>query len=95
MANKEFITKAHYPQETYEGWANYETWNVSLWINNTYDIYKGAVEFMETNPDGENPYKAFVTSCGLASQKTADGVLYMDKGLNYRELDAMMKELIS
>jgi hypothetical protein len=80
---------------TYEGWANYNTWNVSLWINNTYEIYKGAVEFMQSNPDSKTPYKDFVASCGLDTQKTADGAHYMGEDLNYAELDDMMRELIA
>ncbi len=27
-------------QETYEGWTNYETWAVKLWIDNDQDSYK-------------------------------------------------------
>jgi hypothetical protein len=83
----------HVGQE-YNGWANYETWNVSLWINNTENLYKGAVEFMQENPDPKNPYKAFVISCGLSDQLTADGVPYMTQRLNYDELNDMMKELV-
>ena len=36
---------------TYEGWTNYDTWNVSLWINNEKHLYDGAVDFMKN----ENP----------------------------------------
>lgn len=79
----------------YEGWANYDTWNVSLWINNTYNFYTEAVEFMKDNPDKDNPYKAFVTSCGLSDQATPDGIWYMSPKLNFDELNDMMRELIS
>lgn len=79
---------------SYEGWANYNTWNVSLWINNTYEIYQGAVEFMKSNPDSQTPYRDFVASCGLDTQYTPDDEPYIDEGLNYAELDAMMRELI-
>jgi len=79
---------------TYEGWENYDTWNVSLWINNTESLYKGAVEFMKDNPDRDNPYKAFVTSCGLSDQTTLDGIWYMSSQLHYGELNDMMRELI-
>ena len=32
--------------QTYNGWANYETWNVALYINNEYAIYQTAVEWV-------------------------------------------------
>jgi len=25
---------------TYNGWSNWETWNVALWLDNDYDLYK-------------------------------------------------------
>ena len=80
--------------DTYEGWKNYETWNVSLWINNTENLYRGAVEFMqEVNPKSD-PYRGFVISCGLNAQVTPDGVPYITKRLDFDELDAMMRELV-
>lgn len=24
---------------TYNGWSNYETWNVALWLDNDFDLY--------------------------------------------------------
>lgn len=24
---------------SYQGWKNYETWNVALWVNNDFDLY--------------------------------------------------------
>jgi hypothetical protein len=80
----------------YNGWANYDTWNVSLWINNDEDIYNGAVDFMKNeNPDPLNPYRAFVISCGLEAQSTPDNVAYMAETLNYDALNDMMKELLT
>lgn len=79
---------------TYEGWENYETWNVSLWLNNEYGIYIGAVEFMK-DYKGRNPYKDFIIDCGLDAQQTPDRVKWISSKLNYKELNDMMKELVN
>jgi len=76
----------------YEGWKNYSTWNVSLWINNDESTYRAAVEFMQ-NYKGKMPYKAFVIDSGLSSQKTPDRVQWLSNQLDFRELNAMMFEL--
>ncbi len=31
---------------TYEGWKNWETWNVVLWIDNEYPLYQQKVKFL-------------------------------------------------
>ena len=78
----------------YEGWKNYATWNVSLWINNDYGLYQGAVEFMKENPKSKHPYRNFIASCGLENQKTPDRVMYKSSRLDYKALNEMMRELI-
>jgi hypothetical protein len=34
-------------QERYNGWANYPTWNVTLWLDNDYGLYTQAREMVE------------------------------------------------
>ena len=37
--------------ETYNGYKNYETWNVCLWVCNEYNVYISAREFAQMNPN--------------------------------------------
>lgn len=70
---------------TYNGWANYETWNVALWIQNDYGFYSLAVQC--------DDYSEFVAAlCGGCVQ-TPDGVKWNDPNLNLIELDEMMEDL--
>lgn len=76
----------------YEGWKNYATWNVSLWLNNDEPLYRGAVEFMK-NYKGKAPYKQFVADSGLSTQKTPNRINWYSAQLDFRELNDMMWEL--
>lgn len=78
-------------EETFNGWANYETWNVSLWINNEEAIYTSALHFLEKY-QGETPYKDFISFAQLTGE-TPDGVAFASSKLDYIELNQMMKEL--
>ena len=77
---------------TYEGWKNYETWNVSLWLNNDEPLYRGAVEFMK-DYEGKLPYVEFCKDSGLDAQKTPDDIAWFSQLLDYPALDEMMWEL--
>lgn len=79
---------------TYEGWTNYDTWNVSLWINNQESLYRSAVAFMDENPDSKNPYIGFVLNNYMSGMVTPDAIEYMSDKLNYDELNDMMRDLI-
>jgi len=84
---------------TYNGWANYETWNVSLWIQNNQFLYntaKACVEFHDVA--FETPYEKFVRcmtkgQIGQMLGETNDGVAWDDELVNHNEINKMMLEL--
>ena len=78
------------------GWSNYETWNVALWIGNTERLYKDATKFAQTSLHYGSMYKRFIEQCelkGLLWGKTGDGVSWTDENLDIAELDEYIKEL--
>jgi hypothetical protein len=82
---------------TYNGWTNYETWNVSLYINNEYGMYMTALEWVKDRQwDNQSvDYDVFRhTMTELFGDKTPDGVSWDDVNLNREELSEMLLELV-
>ncbi len=76
--------------EEYNGWRNYETWNVALWIGNDEGLYDLA-RSLRNRP---NPYELLVEQLReLGLTETPDKVAYNDSGLDIDELNAMIEEL--
>ena len=84
-------------RETFNGWANYETWNVSLYINNEEPIYRRAVEYVkQAKRFGQKVSYDSLIPCleynfGFM---TADGVRWMDGRIDTDEMDEMLEELV-
>ena len=83
MTNSTFQTTIE--DTTYNGWENYETWNVSLWIQNDEGLYNLARRSYS--------YQDFVRRNFEEGATTLDGVKWDDVNLNLVELDEMMEEL--
>ncbi len=79
------ILDPNFLDETYNGWANWETWNVALWIGNDEYFYKEALKSYS--------YSNFVERMGFEDSATPDGAKYVSPELNIAELDAMIDEL--
>lgn len=78
-------------KETYNGWKNRQTWNVMLHINNDYDLYSAAVDFMKTY-HGRTPYSDYIRFCGLQYGRTMDNIAWISTRLNYKQLNAAMQD---
>lgn len=72
--------------ETFNGWANYETWNVALWLMNDFAYYRLALRYDRYNaliPALENEF----------GQMTPDGVRWMDAKICTREITNLMLDM--
>ena len=70
---------------TYNGWTNYETWNVALWIGNDENLYHAA--------RGCYSYQDFLDRYMVEESETPDGVKFNDPNINHVEMDEMFEEL--
>ena len=84
--------------ETFKGWANYQTWNVALYINNEFDLYTLACNYVKqarkfgqkVSYDNLIPAIEYVRG----TQITPDGVRWMDGLIDTDEMDEMLEELV-
>ena len=82
-----YPTQTDVPSQStsYNGWTNWETWNVALWIGNEEPIYR-AVRRYDTYAEALPILQSF-------GMTTPDGVDWDDPELDVEELDEMMAEL--
>lgn len=76
----------------YNGYKNWDTWNVALWLSNDKSLYRAVVTFMKSY-DGEKPYTDFIKKRYLCGNRTPDGVRFLSKKVDYAELNRVMFDL--
>ena len=75
----------------YQGWTNYQTWNVALYINNDESLYNEAKRLAKFGRMYQDLVQ-LLYDCG--SKETPDGVKWNDENLDTDELNEMLKELV-
>ena len=81
------ITQTQMTTETYNGWANYETWNVALWLGNDEGMYDLARGYRH------HGYKSLShVLVELFGPQTPDGVHWQDCELDIFALSDMLEE---
>ena len=78
--------------QTYNGWANYETWNVALWIQNDWGLYQLACEVVRDGGAYGNFVKILQDNCGATH--TPDDVAWDDVNIDGIEVNDFLAELI-
>jgi len=79
----------HTEDTTFNGWANYHTWNVALWISNEEMIYRHAKE--NKNLGYRKWAKRFIDEFG--EYITGDGISWLSDDVDTDEMDEMLAEL--
>lgn len=74
----------------YNGWKNYETWNVALWLGNDYGLYQFMQDWKRAHPKGKyrDMAEELIVDHGRA---TPDGVRWLDSRLSYTELNDFVR----
>jgi hypothetical protein len=73
------------PTTTYNGWTNYETWNVALWINNDEGFYATAELCTDVSE--------FIDSMfALGCTHTPDGVAWDSSDVDFTQLNDILFE---
>ena len=83
--------------KTYNGWASRQTWNVALWLQNDYELYKWArAWWASTQKHAEADIKRAVRAAFLdiwQRGSTPDGVGLRNPAINWEEIAEIVTEL--
>ena len=77
--------------QTYNGWANYETWNVALYIQNDRSLYELACDVVRDGGLYGNFVKILQDNFGATH--TPDNVAWDDANIDGIEVNEMMSDL--
>ena len=80
-------------EEKCNGWSNVQTWSAALCIDNDYNLYMAAHDFMMRHSTIRKPYASFIRIMGLENEKNENGYKWISTKIDYKELNEYMTEL--
>ena len=78
--------------QTYNGWKNYETWNVTLWIGNDESMYRQVLGLVHSKVTQWSDVASVLTT--LFGNKTPDGVAWNDPTIDADRMNEYLAEMI-
>lgn len=76
---------------TYNGWTNYETWNVALWMQNDEHLYNSVIHYVRQNKDWSyHGWRRYTLPPGSRTPDNSGWVM----GVNVTEIESMMAEMV-
>lgn len=63
---------------TYNGWANWDTWNAHLWLSNDYDTYTNLLDALRRRPASRHGHVCYdaLRDCVAAGDARRDGMAW-------------------
>ncbi len=82
---------------TYNGWPNYQTWNVMLWMDNEEPLYRAYREKVQRYADNKRYFggvaaKSIVMQCFGTDGATPDGVKLGSSRIKWAKIAEAMRE---
>ena len=75
----------------YNGWKNYETWNVATWIGNDYPTHHASLGY-KSYPQPFLSFRQELRDGMLKCTKTGDGISLWDSVLDIEALNEVIAE---
>ena len=76
--------------QTCNGWANYETWNVVLWIGNDESMYRQVLGLVNSKVTQWTDVAGVLST--LFGDKTPDGVAWNDPTIDADRMNEYLEE---
>ena len=76
--------------QTYNGWKNYETWNVTLWIGNDESMYRQVSGLVNSKVTQWSDVARVLST--LFGDKTPDGVAWNDPTIDANRMNEYLAE---
>ena len=81
--------------ETYNGWTNYETWNVNLWLANDEPMYRETLRYVQRGQPIRDYVESVIAEHGRFGDLGRDDTMTLEEEMarvDWAEIEAAWRE---